>query len=274
MSGLAVPPGTVVERRGRVTFVADERRLGALRAAGLADVARWQELLARPRAERGRGPAAIVPLAEGQAVRLKRLGRGGLLGPLWRERVIGRRRLVDNLWLPHEAACRGIPTSAVAALMMLAGPPGLYRGWLALEELPATTDLARLFGAHDPPRPDELAAVLRLVRRMHDAGLEHRDLNLGNLLVRRSGPLPEAFVVDLDRARLHPRPLDFRRRLAALRRMERSLVKLRRDAASDSVRRSFYELYAAGDRELAARLDRGRRVGRIWIRLHQLAWRR
>jgi tRNA A-37 threonylcarbamoyl transferase component Bud32 len=273
MSTLAAPPGTVAERRGRATLVADARRIDALREAGLADVECWRALLAGPRASRGRGPAVVVPLAGG-TVRLKRLGRGGLLRGLWRDRVVGTRRLLDNLRLPAEAARRGIPTPRAVALMLLAGPPGFYRGWLALEDVPSAADLAQLFSSSEPPRPDELENVLRLVRRMHDQGLEHRDLNLGNLLVRRDGGSPAALVIDLDGARLHPGGLSLRLRLAALRRLERSFVKLAGSGGDEQLRRSFYQLYAAGDCDLAARLERGRRAGRIWIRLHALAWRR
>ena len=109
---------------------------------------------------------------------------------------------------------------------------------------------------------------------MHDAGVEHRDLNLGNLLVRAGSTGIEAFVLDLDAARIHARPLGPRARRLALRRLERSYVKARRAESDDAVRNSFYDLYAADDTELAGKLSRGRRAGRLWIRLHGLAWRR
>ena len=109
---------------------------------------------------------------------------------------------------------------------------------------------------------------------MHDRGLAHRDLNLGNLLIRR-GTAPQAFVIDLDRARLHVGPLGFHPRQRALRRLERSYVKsCVAGSVSEDVRNSIYTLYAADDRGLAARLEQGRYAGRAWISLHRLGWRR
>ena len=36
---------------------------------------------------------------------------------------------------------------------------------------------------------------------------------------------------------------------------------------------AWYDLYAGSDSALRQRLERGRRVGRLWIRLHRLGWR-
>ena len=65
---------------------------------------------------------------------------------------------------------------------------GLYRAWLAVEELDAA-DLRTRLAAGRPPSTEELGAALSVVRRMHERGIEHRDLNLGNLLVG-AGPGP------------------------------------------------------------------------------------
>ncbi len=203
--------------------------------------------------------------------RIKRLCRGGWTASLWRDRFAGQRRLLDNLRVPVEAARRDVPTAAPMALLIEHAIAGLYRAWLAVEELDAT-DLRTRLVAGQPPSPGELRAVLQVVRRMHDRGVEHRDLNLGNLLVRR-GPEPRAFVIDLDRARLHRRPLGFRARLRALRRLERSYVKCcHPHAASDELCRSIYAEYAAEDAGLARRLERGRQSGRVWVGLHRLGW--
>jgi tRNA A-37 threonylcarbamoyl transferase component Bud32 len=57
------------------------------------------------------------------------------------------------------------------------------------------------------------------LRRMHDAGIWHRDVSIGNLLVRLEDAQPVFFLIDLNRARLG-------RRLGALRR-SRDLCRLR-----------------------------------------------
>jgi hypothetical protein len=188
--------------------------------------------------------------------------------------MVGRRRLVDNVRIPAEAVRRGVATPSAPALLLLGGPPGLYRGWLAVEEIPGAVDLASRHAGSGPPSRGEMAVIMDSVRRMHDAGLDHRDLNLGNLLIRGEGEDAEVFVVDLDCARLCEGSLSFRSRQRALRRLERSYVKLCRAAPDDPMRREIYERYAGEDAELAARLGRGIPAGRFWIRLHALGWRR
>jgi hypothetical protein len=97
------PAGYVVERRGATVLVADPERLTALRRAGLDDPLRWTELLGRPAGTTsGRGSTVVVPLDDGVTVRLKQLRRGGIAGPLWQSRMVGRRRLLDNLRIPPD----------------------------------------------------------------------------------------------------------------------------------------------------------------------------
>lgn len=272
---LAAPAGFAVERHGRSTFFGAARQLEALKRSGLAELSRWRELLRGAGTGSGRGATARLDLPGGSTARLKQLRRGGLAGPIWRDRYPGARRPLDHLHLPLEIARRGVATPAPLALLLIEGPRGLFRGWVAVEELASAEDLRRRFASGAPPTDEELAAVLAEVRRMHDAGIEHRDLNLGNLLLRRrAGEDPEPFIVDWDAARLHPGPLAFPARQRALRRLERSYVKSgARSAAADRTRTLFYTLYAAGDTPLARRLERGRRAGRLWILIHRLGWR-
>jgi len=206
---------------------------------------------------------------------LKRMRRGGFLRFVWRDRFSGARRLLANLTTPVEARRRGIPTAAPVALLLRRGPPGFYRAWMALEEIEGASDLRARFSTVPPAAVTEMSAVLACVRRMHDAGIEHRDLNVGNLLIRAGERVPEVFVVDLDRVVLHDGPVSFRRRQSALRRLERSWVKTFGDAgpagAPDAA--SWYSWYAGDDEEVARRLRAGRTAGRAWLAFHRMGWR-
>jgi hypothetical protein len=105
---------------------------------------------------------------------------------------------------------------------------------------------------------------------MHDAGLEHPDLNLGNLLLRPSPSGPQAFVVDLDRAHLERRPLSRARRQAALRRLERSHAKLFGvPGPLDGDGDAWYAGYAGDDAALSAYLSAGRPAGRLRLAVHR-----
>jgi hypothetical protein len=202
--------------------------------------------------------------------------RGGWTARLWRDRFAGAARLLRNLSVPIEAARRGVLTAAPAAMLIEKGPLRLYRAWLAADEITGAEDLLTRLSGPRPPGQAEIAEVLRAVRRMHDAGVEHRDLNLGNLLLRAgAGGAPEAHVVDLDRARLLDGPLGVRRRRAALLRMERSYLKCFGEGGPlpGPRGRLWIEAYAEGDPALARALDAGSCVARASLALHRLGWR-
>jgi hypothetical protein len=241
--------------------------------AGLLDADRWDQELAHAAPGPGRGGVARVELDEGRRVVLKKMRRGGWLRGLWGDRYLGRQRLLRNLSVPVEAARRGIATAAPVALLIRGSGSGLFEAWLGVEEIPGATDLLTLLRVHPPSDP--AAAAMTFVRRCHDLGLLHRDLNLGNLLARPGAGGWEMFVVDLDRAVLRSGPLGFRARQASLRRLERSHAKgFGRDARSRE--RSFdrwYELYAGNDASLRRRLASGRPFGRLLLALHRMSWR-
>jgi len=90
-----------------------------------------------------------------------------------------------------------------------------------------------------------LAALAATLRRMHDAGLQHRDMSSGNVLIdwRPDAAPPELYVLDLNRTKL-------RRRLTTPQRM-RDLSRMmihRREH-----QRRFLDLYRRGDAGAVAR---------------------
>lgn len=234
--------------------------------AGLDRPEGWERRL--DRVAGGRGPTGLLELVPGGPVaRLKRLRRGGWLAPLWRDRFVGPERILANLFTPVEVERRGVPTPPPLALLALPGPPGFWRGWLATEEIRDAVPLERRLGT--PESGGAVSEAMRVVRLMHDAGVDHRDLNLGNLMVRSRGAGETALVVDFDDARLQPGPLDFGARRRALLRLERSIEKRTGDSPGDA----WKEAYAAGDVALARRLAAGRWLDRVTIALHRLGWR-
>jgi hypothetical protein len=242
---------------------------------GLHDPARWGSLVERGSGAAGRGRTALVRPGAGSPWILKQMRRGGLAGRFWRDRFPGTARLVANLAVPIEVARRGIATPAPVALLAVEGPRGLYRGWLATEEVDRARDLRSLLSSPTPPGEGAMRAVLTFVRRMHDVGIQHRDLNLGNLVARPSVAGDwEVFVVDLDRAALHSRPLGFRARQASLRRLERSYARWFRGSRPLGAGGStiWYTEYAGADAQLARRFERGMPFGRALLALHRIGW--
>ena len=271
------PAGFAVREAGRRTLLAREALLERVLAAGLDDPSTWETLAAASPGGPGRGASGRLALPGSVRVVSKRMRRGGWAGPIWRDRFLGSARLLRNLSVPLEAMRRGVNTAAPAAMLIEEGPPGLRRAWLAVEEIEGAEDLLTRLSCPRGLSEGELRAALRAVKEMHDRGVEHRDLNLGNLLVRsRDGGLPQAFVVDLDRARLHDTALPVRKRRAALLRMERSYLKRFGDGGplADPCARAWAPAYAGDDRDLAAVLAAPSILERASLAIHRLGWRR
>ncbi|MET0281850.1 MAG: 3-deoxy-D-manno-octulosonic acid kinase [Steroidobacteraceae bacterium] len=94
--------------------------------------------------------------------------------------------------LLHDA---GLPVPRpVAARYERSGP--LYRADIITEYLPQTATLAERLDAGELGLPT-WAAIGRCIRRFHDYGLCHADLNAHNILLRGD---EEVFLIDFDRA--------------------------------------------------------------------------
>jgi len=200
-----------------------EAELPAMQALGLHLQNRWQDYL-RAGLAGGRGRIAIVETRTRRLL-LKQLRRGGALRTLWRDRFAGNGRLLANLTLPFEAIDRGVSTPPVVAMLLVSGPPGFWRGWLAVELVEHAQDLASQL-IDGELTEDHWELALQQVRKLHDAGIEHPDLNLGNLMTDQDGA---AWIIDLDKAQRRADPLDAGARAAGLRRLRRSYRKLCRE---------------------------------------------
>ena len=223
----------------------------------------------------GRGPLARLTLAGIPAVG-KRALHGGLLGPLLGGLYVGSRRLLDQLRASVRLAQAGVPTPEILAVGSRR-VAGIFRAQaIVAREIPGARNLhvltgERLSGVRRREILDRAASVLR---DMHDAGFEHADLNLANLVWGRSPAGETLFVVDLERGRF-ANPMRAGVRIRALARLVRSCEKWMPESHRLTRREEVRFLlgYARGDRALlrvvATRLGRYRR--RLGTR--RLAWR-
>lgn len=131
--------------------------------------------------------------------------RGGAVAPVLGDRylALGTKRPEVEVLASVEARARMIPTPAVvAAACYRAGP--FYRADLVTEVIPEARPLGR--SLFDRPRGPEslrhLTRAGRLVREIGQKGLRHPDLNAMNVLIAAGNDGLDAFVVDLDRARV------------------------------------------------------------------------
>ncbi len=276
IADFAVPAGFESREATGTLLIGEGSLMPFLVRRGLDDPSVWRRLLSAAPTGAGRGSTARLELSDGRRLVLKKLLRGGAAGRLRRGLFTGTGRLLANIVTPLKAAERAIPTPAPVAMLIVPGPPGHYQAWLAVEEIAGAKDLSTILHSGAPLPELQTAAVMTMVRDMHDRGLDHRDLNLGNLLVREAAAGGcEAFIIDLDKASLAPEGLPFQRRLAALLRLERSYIKTMKlcgAVAPKRERERWYRLYAADDIELAARLVRWRRFMAPVLLAHRIRW--
>lgn len=270
------PPGFTLDAVGEQGVYAATSRAEAVRARGLCAWTAWERALATGASGSGRGATVVVDGGSGTRWRLKAMRRGGRLAAFWRGRYPSGRRLVATLASSVEALSRGVPTADPVALIVAADRYGFVRGAMAFQEIEGSEDLARRVGSRHATRA-ELVATMGAVRAMHDRGVVHPDLNLGNVLLRqRSDGSPEVFLIDFDRATFVPGPLPFGARQAALRRLERSCAKLTGATGplGPGSEDLWYDAYAGGDVALRRRLEAGRAWGRFVLAIHRLSWKR
>ena len=224
----------------------------AVEALELGTMEGAERLLARNGESRGdpsgRAPTRVTRLPDSEAkLHVRRVVHGGLLAPLWIGRLAGIDRVRNELLVTAELRERGAPVPrAVLAFALRSGP--LWRASIATIHIEAAPDgITFLRGQPSADRIERAAdATGRAVRRFHDVGGRHRDLHLGNLLVREEDREVEAWVIDLDRCGAGQPPAEARRR-HELRRLERSVAKRDvHDVVGPRGLEAFLRGYAAG----------------------------
>ena len=182
----------------------------------------------------GRGSSLFLDAGTAQWV-LRPYRRGGLVARLARQRYLWmgleRTRAFRELRLTAELYARGLPVPRPVAA-------AITRHGLAYE---AALITVRIRGARsladrliEGIASDELLeAVGRTIRRFHDNGLDHVDLNARNLLVDAQ---EQVWLIDLDRCRLRT-PGSWQE--ANLRRLDRSLAKFGAGEAGATIRRGY-----------------------------------
>jgi tRNA A-37 threonylcarbamoyl transferase component Bud32 len=159
---------------------------------------------------------------------VRRYAHGGALGPLLGDLFPSAARMVSELRVSAYAHRAGVPVPRPLAVRVehVCGP--LVRAYFVGELLTGALDLLAVCEAFEAgrhvPRRAVARSVGRAVARMHEAGIEHADLNLRNILVRRPFDEPAAHVIDFDCARVRGR-LSTAQRAANLKRLDRSVRK-------------------------------------------------
>ena len=181
----------------------------------------WRKQGAVEGEARGRGSTVFV-VAGSLRMALRRYRRGGLIARLSRDRYLylgaERTRPIREWCLTYSLYRQGLPVPApVAAHFRREGV--WYTGEMITERIRDARTLAESVAAGEVPL-SEWIAVGRCIRRFHDAGACHADLNAHNLLIDATG---KVWLIDFDRGSLRSPGLW---QDANLVRLRRSLLKI------------------------------------------------
>jgi 3-deoxy-D-manno-octulosonic acid kinase len=177
---------------------------------------------ARPVSSGGRGGAWFLQAGEDRLV-LREYRRGGLMAKFARyayaftgEEYV---RSFAEFRLLNKLVSQGLPVPCPVAAWYRKLSPIQYRAAIIIERLENTTPLADLISELDN---EAWTSIGETIRRFHDAGVMHADLNCFNVLVRGN----EYFLIDFDKSRLMTGSAPARWKEANLDRFSRSLVKV------------------------------------------------
>ena len=208
--------------------------------AQLFDPAFWRGRDALHELPAGRGSIQLIEDGNRSWV-LRRYLRGGFAARFAHDRYLwlgeDRTRSFAELRLLATLHARGLPVPPPIAGRYLKSA-FTYRAELITERLAGARSMEAVL-ASGPMDDERWVAIGRCLRRFHDAGVQHADLNARNIMLGERG---EIWVLDFDRGRLR-RPGAWSGR--ALDRLARSLANS--DADVGDWQAGFERLRAAHD---------------------------
>ncbi|QIB65406.1 3-deoxy-D-manno-octulosonic acid kinase [Kineobactrum salinum] len=160
----------------------------------------WGER-ARPVATGGRGGAWFLETDRGEMV-LRHYLRGGMAARLSRCSYLftgfRRSRSLAEFNLLQSLAAHGLPVPVPVAALAVRNGLITYRAAILLLRIPGACPLPAVAELEDGQLWRDVG---QLLRRFHDCGLDHVDLNCDNILLAEG----QLWLIDFDRCRLHTR---------------------------------------------------------------------
>ena len=201
----------------------------------------------------GRGTVYSVPLpSSGRRIVVRCSRRGGFGGALLKDKYWGSRRPFRELAVTEKMRKAGIPVPEMLAVIARRALGPFFTTVIVTRLIENAVNLADFLQECGTDRgcigrkKAVIDATACLVRRMHDAGFLHADLQAKNILVQQREESNEIFVVDLDGAR-HLCSLGNKPREKNLFRLNRSIAKLGLSNVTRADRLRFLRSYFADD---------------------------
>jgi len=159
---------------------------------------------------------------------VRRSRRGGAMRLLLDDLYFGLQpRPLRELLVAAEAARRGVPLAEPMGAAVRWIVPGLYRSFFIARAAAGMTLWEFLRTDDDASVRIHVVELAReAIEKMLHEGLHHPDLNLENLFVTPHGETFAVIILDLDKARLHDRPVSGAARRRIAQRLLRSAHRL------------------------------------------------
>ncbi|MBW1678861.1 MAG: hypothetical protein JRJ08_01750 [Deltaproteobacteria bacterium] len=205
----------------------------------------------------GRGALKTLALPEPgkERVVIRHYRRGGKVQKFITDLYWGSSRPLRELWVGYQAMEKGIPTAEILAVCHTQVFWKFHRGDLVSREIMNGKDLANYLKGLPQPLSKEnilqkrkvIETVGNLVRKLHDGGIFHGDLNLKNIILQISRPRTiKGYIIDFDKSFIKS-TLSENMRIRNLLRLNRSAEKFKREGLpltrSDTLRflLSYYQ---------------------------------
>lgn len=229
---------------GSYAVVYDAHRIEAP-SPGYFSIDFWRSQKAVQGEAIGRGSAWFVASPEGPVV-LRHYLRGGWAAKISRQRYlftgVKRSRPFREYDILSALSERGMPVpKPVAAICKFSGLT--YTGAIITVTIPSTLTLADLLMEHSQgavPDIETWQKIGNCIRRFHDAGVWHADLNARNILLDDQ---QRVFLIDFDRAKYSPGKVVNGQ--GNMNRLKRSLVKLWPSAKPTEIELAWEQLMVA-----------------------------
>jgi len=161
---------------------------------------------------RGDYPVANIKSSAGREteviVRVYR--RGGLSALVLPDMFTDARRPLNELVLTEKGRADGVPLPEILGLQIKWVLPFFYRARIVVKKIPDTVTLEQTLVSLVKEnwfnkelhikKINLVAALVQAIRQLHNAGINHRDLNIRNILIKQSGIDFTAYIIDLDKS--------------------------------------------------------------------------
>jgi len=275
---IPIPSSFSLIKKGNVFILLEDGYKEAVLKQGIDDL---RTFLKKSRQtshyHRGRALHPCLPLEDNKRMVLRQYLHGGLLRAITGGLYCFGARSFRELALTEEIRSCGIPTiPAIGAIHHRIFYP-FYRAYFLSLEVPQAIDLIQYFnGLGVPPSRGNLSSKRKtirsaglLIRKFHQAGFFHSDLQLKNILVARD----ELLLIDFDRS-YRKSNLSIRERRKDLLRLNRSVEKWKRVGLpiTRTDRWRFFLAYAGNDNTTRKSMERALRTYPLRFLFYRFGW--